>query len=411
MRSQHDVDVFRVPGFRRLLVGRTLSFLATALVPTALTLAVIRATGSAGDLGIVLAAELVPQLVLLPVGGVLADRFPAQRVAFAADLVRGIAQLAIGAELLLGAVRIGDLAVLSAVTGAAIAFGTPTMSPLVAATVPQEARLRANAHLGVARGFALVAGPGIAGVLVVAVGAGWAFVFTATVFGVGAVTLGGLRTEPGQAKAHTPTFFRELAEGWQEVRSRPWFWTNLVGHGVSNLAAGVLMTLGPLIAVERLGGEISWVVVYQAGMAGMLAGAFVAPRLRATRPLVVTSVCGALFALPMITFAVPLAVWVNAVAYGIAMLGIGVLNTLWQTTMQRHFPPHALARADSYDALLSFAARPLGLAVAAPVAALTGSAAPLLVTAALVAVANLACLALPDARAITNRAEPDVRVA
>jgi hypothetical protein len=113
----------------------------------------------------------------------------------------------------------------------------------------------------------------------------------------------------------------------------------------------------------------------------------------------------------MITFAVPLAVWVNAVAYGIAMLGIGVLNTLWQTTMQRHFPPHALARADSYDALLSFAARPLGLAVAAPVAALTGSAAPLLVTAALVAVANLACLALPDARAITNRAEPDVRVA
>ncbi|MER6331983.1 MFS transporter [Streptomyces sp. NPDC001034] len=399
--------VLKIPGFPRLLAGRSLSFLATALVPTALTLAVIEATGSATDLGLVLAAELVPQLVLLPIGGVVADRFPAQRVAFLADLVRGLAQLVIAAELLLGSVRVLDLAALSAVTGAAIAFGTPTMSPLVAATVPQEARLRANGHLGVARGIALVAGPGVAGVLVVAVGAGWAFLATAAVFGCAAVTLGGLpATVPGR-DARTG-FFRQLADGWQEVRSRPWFWSNLIGHGVSNLAAGVLMTLGPLIAVHRLGGEFAWVVVYQAGMAGMLIGAFVAPRLSVGRPLVATSVCGALLALPLTTFAARWPTWTDAVAYGIAMCGIGVLNTLWQTTMQRHFPPDALARADSYDALLSFAARPLGLAVAAPIAAWTGEALPLLTAAVLVVVANLGVIALPDARAITSRAPQDV---
>ncbi|MEV5612322.1 MFS transporter [Streptomyces sp. NPDC052225] len=407
VKTQAPVSVLKLPGFLRLLTGRSLSFLATALVPTALTLAVIEATGSATDLGLVLAAELVPQLALLPIGGVVADRFPAQRVAFAADLVRGLAQLAIGVELLAGSVRIIDLAALSAVTGAAIAFGTPTMSPLVAATVPPEARLRANGHLGVARGIALVAGPGVAGVLVVAVGAGWAFLATAAVFGCAAVTLGGLPAVTPARDGRTG-FFRQLADGWQEVRSRPWFWSNLIGHGVSNLAAGVLMTLGPLIAVERLGGEFAWVLVYQAGMAGMLIGAFVAPRLNVRRPLVVTSLCGALFALPLITFAAGWPTWTDAVAYGIAMLGIGVLNTLWQTTMQRHFPAEALARADSYDALLSFAARPLGLAVAAPVAALTGEALPLVTAAALVLVANLAVIALPDARAITGRAPQEV---
>ncbi|UNO43855.1 MFS transporter [Streptomyces sp. MST-110588] len=390
------------------MAGRTLSFLATALVPTALTLAVIKETGSAGDLGIVLAAELVPQLLLLPVGGVLADRYPAQRVAFLADLVRGVAQFVIGVELLLGTARITDLAVLSAVTGAAIAFGTPTMSPLVTAVVPESARLRANGHLGVARGIALVAGPGVAGVLVVTTGPGWAFVLTALLFAVAAVTLGGLRTAPRAARDDPGTFFRDLADGWQEVSSRPWFWTNLLAHGVSNLAAGVLMTLGPLIAVERLGGEVAWVVVYQAGMAGMVAGAFLAPRLRARRPLIITSVCGALFALPLITFSVPMTTWINAVAYGIAMFGLGILNTLWQTTMQRHIPEHALARTDSYDALLSFAARPLGLAVAAPVAAVTGMAAPLLSAAGLVVAANLAVIALPDARAIRGRSKADV---
>lgn len=395
----------QVPGFGRLLLGRTLSFLATALVPMALTLAVIDATGRGSDLGIVLAAELLPQLVLLPIGGVLADRFPPQKVAFAADMTRGLAQLGIGIELLCGVVRITDLVILSAITGIGVAFGTPTMSPLVFATVPQAHRLQANSYLGVVRGVTLVAGPGVAGVLTVTVGAGWTFIVTAVLFAVAACTLGGLRIAPRPLIEHPVTFFRQLADGWLEVRSRAWFWSNLIGHGVSNLAAGVLMTLGPLIAVHSLGGEVSWVLIYQAGMAGVVIGSLVAPRLRARRPLVLTSLCGALFALPMISFAALLPSWVDAIAYGAAMLGVGLLNTVWQTTMQREFPPEALARADSYDALLSFAARPLGMAVAAPIAAATGDAVPLLTMAALVAVVNLAIIALPDVRAMTTEKE------
>ncbi|MFC9433964.1 MFS transporter [Nocardia sp. NPDC057030] len=395
----------QVPGFGRLLLGRTLSFLATALVPMALTLAVIEATGRGSDLGIVLAAELLPQLVLLPIGGVLADRFPPQKVAFAADLTRGLAQLGIGIELLCGVVRITDLVILSAITGIGVAFGTPTMSPLVFATVPQAHRLRANSYLGVVRGVTLVAGPGVAGLLTVTVGAGWTFIATAVLFAVAACTLGGLRIAPRPAIEHPVTFFRQLADGWFEVRSRAWFWSNLIGHGVSNLAAGVLMTLGPLIAVHSLGGEVSWVLIYQAGMAGVVIGSLVAPRLRARRPLVLTSLCGALFALPMISFAALMPSWVDAIAYGAAMLGVGLLNTVWQTTMQREFPPEALARADSYDALLSFAARPLGMAVAAPIAAATGDAVPLLTMAALVAVVNLAIIALPEVRAMTTEKE------
>lgn len=58
-----------------LVAGRTVAALATALIPTGLTLAVIRVTGSALDLGVVLAAEMLPMLLLLPVGGVFADRF------------------------------------------------------------------------------------------------------------------------------------------------------------------------------------------------------------------------------------------------------------------------------------------------------------------------------------------------
>ncbi|WNV84698.1 MFS transporter [Umezawaea sp. Da 62-37] len=391
---------------RRLLVGRSLSLLGTAIIPTALILAIIQATGSASDVGLVLACELIPQLVLLPVGGVLADRLRPQRLAFAMDVVRGLAQLAIGAELLFGTMRIPHLAVLSAVAGAAIALGTPTLSPLVASTVPEGERLRVNGRLGVIRGLALVIGPGIAGVLIATVGAGWLFVVTAGVFFAGGAMLGGIRTAPRPVRSTHSTFLRDLAEGWSEVRKRQWFWTNLIGHGVSNLTAGIFMTLGPLIAIRELGGEVSWIVIYQCGMAGMIIGAFLASRLPITRPLIATSLGGAVFALPLAAFAVPAPVWVDAVAYFTAMFGLGVLNALWQTVMQQQFPPQALARADSYDALLSFAARPLGLALAAPIADVTGTATVLIAAAVLVGVFNTGLLALPDVRRMTLRASP-----
>ena len=67
--------------FRLLFLGRTLSALGDAVVPAALALAVLRATGSTGALAVVLAAAMVPRLVLLPLGGVVADRFDARRVA------------------------------------------------------------------------------------------------------------------------------------------------------------------------------------------------------------------------------------------------------------------------------------------------------------------------------------------
>lgn len=125
------------PTIWRLLIGRSFAAFATALIPTTLTLAVVR-TGSAGDLGLVLAAELLPMLLLLPLAGVVADRHPARRVVLASDLARAAAQLGTGALLLSGPVRIPELAALAAATGVAVAFGNPSARTLVAGVVPEE---------------------------------------------------------------------------------------------------------------------------------------------------------------------------------------------------------------------------------------------------------------------------------
>ncbi|SEL26001.1 Major Facilitator Superfamily protein [Streptacidiphilus jiangxiensis] len=389
---------------RRLLVGRTCAALATALIPTTLTLALLRghaagSTGSAGDLGLVLACELLPMLVLLPVAGVLADRFPPQRVVLAADLLRGAAQTTIGAELLCGRVQVPDLAVLAAVTGAAVAFGTPAVRTLVAVTVDAGQRLRLNSRLDIATGLAQTAGPATAGGLMLMVGAGWSSLLTGALFIGSATTLGGLHTRQAARPADggQPGFLARLREGWTETRRHRWFLANVLGHGVWHLTAGFLLTLGPLIAVRSMGGDGAWVLVAQLGTVGMLVGAFAASRLPMRRPLVGVAVGAAVFALPLTAFGLGLALPWAASAYFLAMFGLGVLSPLWETAIQRRIPQEVLGRVGSFDSLISFAARPLGLAVAVPVATVLGTSAPLLAGAVLVAAANLAALLLPEA--------------
>ena len=62
--------------FRLLLVGRLADNLAHAIAPIALAFAVLDLGGSASQLGLVLAARAIPTVVLILVGGVIADRLP-----------------------------------------------------------------------------------------------------------------------------------------------------------------------------------------------------------------------------------------------------------------------------------------------------------------------------------------------
>ncbi|GII55019.1 MFS transporter [Planotetraspora thailandica] len=388
----------------RLVAGRAIAALATALIPTGLTLAVIRATGSAVDLGIVLAAETLPMLLLLPIGGVVADRLSPRRVILVADMTRCAAQMAIGLRLLLGHPAVGELAALAAVTGFAVAFGIPAVSPLVAAVAPSEGRLKLNARLGMTNGFAQMAGPALAGGMTVFAGVGWSFMITGALFAVSALTLGGLVTPQAPAPATRRHLLADLSEGWREARRHRWFLSSVLGHGVWHLAAGFLLTLGPIIAVRSLGGESAWVVIAQVGTVAMVLGVVAASRLPISRPLAVTSGAAALYACPLVALAIPAPLVTVAGAYFVAMFGLGLLIPLWDTTMQRRIPQEALGRVGSFDALISFAARPLGLAVAAPLAAWTGAAIPLLVVAVLVAAVNLMVLALPEVREPVDRA-------
>lgn len=395
----------RLRAFRLLFPGRVLSLLGDGVVPAALVIAVTRVTADVSALAFVLGCATVPRLLLLPLGGVIADRFDARRVALTTDLVRCVAQLAVGAELLGvlgGSPALLHIAVAEAVGGAASAFAMPAQSPLVAGTVPAsadgEARRRANALMGMANSATRLCGPGLAAALIWAAGPGPAFVLDAASFAVSAALLAAVRIE--RVPLPQASVLTDLKEGWREVRSRDWYWTSLVAHGTWNGAAAVLTTLGPAVVISRLGGEGVWFWVLEAGAIGLVLGSLPAARLRPRRPVLVANLGLATYALPLALLAMAAPAPLLIAAYGLAMAALGFLNPVWETVVQQQVPPGALARVTSYDWLLSLAATPVGYALAPPAAAAWGSAAPLGACAALVAIACVATAAVPGVREV-----------
>lgn len=79
---------------------------------------------------------------------------------------------------------------------------------------------------------------------------------------------------------------------------------------------------------------------------------------------------------------------------------LGLMGTLWDTTVQQHVPADRISRVSAYDWLLSTALSPLGMALAGPLAVAIGAKATLYAAAALMVVSTVGVLALRDVRRI-----------
>src|SRR5690242_15463908 len=124
--------------FRLLWLAQTTSLIGDRLVTVALALYVIDLTGSATDLGIVLAASALPMVGLLLVGGVWADRLPRHRLMVATDLIRFALHALLAVLIALGGPPIWLIAVIEALFGSAEAFFRPAVTGLVPQTVPEH---------------------------------------------------------------------------------------------------------------------------------------------------------------------------------------------------------------------------------------------------------------------------------
>jgi len=384
--------------FRLLFLGRVVSMLGNAIAPVALAFAVLDLTGSKSDLGFVLAARSIPQVVFLLFGGVWADRLPRHRVMVVSSLVSGASQGAVALVLLTHHAALWHLIALGAVNGASSAFFFPASTGVIPQTVSAPLLQQANALLRLAINASWIAGAAIGGLLVAASGPGWAILIDAATFALGAVFIGLMRL-PAGLRMEGSTVLAELREGWGEFRSRTWLWAIVAQFSIVNAAeTGALNVLGPVVARRDLGGAGAWGLILALQSAGLVAAGFLMLRFKPRRMLFVATLGVFCFCLPATALAAPAPLAVIGVAAFVAGFGVEIFGVLWDTTMQQEIPPEKLSRVYSYDALGSFVLIPVGLAAAGPVADAIGVRATLLGAAALVLVATVPVFAVGDVR-------------
>src|SRR5690242_21535863 len=87
-----DMSILRGPlqgrNFRLLVTCNSISVTGSSIATVALPFAILDAGGSAGDVGLVAAAKLLPLVAFLVIGGVMADRWPRHRVLVSANVLQ-----------------------------------------------------------------------------------------------------------------------------------------------------------------------------------------------------------------------------------------------------------------------------------------------------------------------------------
>ena len=390
--------------FRYLWTGQAVSAAGDALAPVALAFATLQIAHTASALGLVLAASTTGRVVLLPVGGVWADRLPRQLVMLSSDSIRAAAELTLAVLLLSGHAQLWMIAVLAVADGAASAFFMPASGALVPQTVSATHLQQANALMGLTRSTTSVIGPAVSGILVAVVGPGWVFAIDAATYIVSALSLAMLRVPAMPPKEQT-SFFAELAAGWRAVSSRTWYLINLCSHALWNFAIAAVFVLGPLIAKQHLGGASAWGLIGASMGAGSVFGGLIALRVMPRRPLVAANLALTLTSLEALALVgpSPLVVIMGTGVLGFA--GLTFLNEVWFATVPQLLPAEVLARANSFDWLLSLIAMPAGFAISGPVADHVGIPATLVGAAILLAVPSVLIMLVPGIRGV--RRTPD----
>ncbi|HEX3778644.1 MAG TPA: MFS transporter [Pseudonocardiaceae bacterium] len=402
-RSATAAALLRIPPLRRLFVARTISVFGDMVVPVALTFAVLNFGGGAAGLGIVLAAQVAPQVLLLLLGGAVGDRYPRRAVLVLSSSVAFLAQLLIGLLLVTGCAAIWSVAALAAVTGASCAFFNPASTSAIAHVAPTDERQATYALFTISANAAEVAGPSVAGVLLLAVNPGWILVLDAATFLVGAILIGraGSLGTPAASTAGG-SLSREIRSGLRYVRQTRWLSALIASAGAFQLfLLATLSVLGPLVARADLGGASAWAAISAALGAGGIVGSAVAMRVRPKRPLLAGYSLLLLGSGPtLLLLTLPAATPILASTEFLAGVVIAYFEALETTAVATRVPSEMLSRVDSVNRFGSMALRPIGMACVGPIAVVVGIRPTLIAAAALTLLCVAAPLFLRDVRGL-----------
>jgi MFS family permease len=182
---------------------------------------------SATSVGVVMALQFGPQVLLLPLTGLAADRLDRRKLLFATQAAMGALALGLGVLTLAGWVELWHVYGFALLLGCVAAFDAPARQTFVSELVDDTQLSNAVALNSTSFNAARLLGPAAAGLLITAVGSGWLFVLNALSFVAVLFSIASLRVDQLHARQRSPSP-AGLLEGFRYVWRRPELMTTLV---------------------------------------------------------------------------------------------------------------------------------------------------------------------------------------
>lgn len=340
-------------------------------------------------------ADMLPDVLLAYVGGVLADTIDRRLLLIVVQGCLVITGLVLTLLTIVGQMPPALLLTLTFLLGAGSAFSTPAYQALIPDLVPRNEIPAASALGSININLARAVGPAIAGVLIVQVGVGAVFALNTATFLVFGLVVAAWRPPAGTTTQFPERFGSALRAGGRYVRYAPVVRRILVRSALFLVPASALWALLPLVATQRLGlGANGYGLLLGALGVGAVAGAIALPRIRAklssNAMLLIASLvyAAALVALVL----VPNAAVILVVLIPTGIAWIAVLSSM-NAAMQLFLPAWVRARGLSAYQMVLFGAQAFGAVIWGVMAGPAGLVATFLIAAA-VMVAGVATIRL-----------------
>ncbi len=371
-----------VPNYRRYFTGQTISVIGTWMQTTAQAWLVLTLTNSAADLGVVIALQALPMLIMGPYGGVIADRVDKRRLMIVLQSLMGVQALVLGLLTLLHMVTLTDVCILAVALGLNNCFENPSRQAFVLEMVSADNLRNAVSLNSTLVNAARAVGPACAGLLIATVGVDWCFLLNAASF---IAVVGSLATmDRTQLSPALPaTRARgQVREGLRYVARTPKLAVPLLMMALVGMLAYEFQVTLPVAARQVFHGGAETFGMMSASMGiGAVAGGLVAAARGKTglRSLVVSSL---VFGIAILFAALAPALALEFVALGVVGFASVSFLAMANSTLQLETEPQMRGRVMALWSVAFLGSTPIGGPVIGWITARAGARAGLVVGAA-----------------------------
>ncbi|TIH20218.1 MFS transporter [Marinifilum sp. JC120] len=205
--------------FKLLLGGQLVSQVGDKFHMIALALWVLETTGSSAKMGTVLAASMIPGLILGLFSGVVIDRYPRKIIIVGTDIIRGLVLLIFAWMMASGQMNFYLILILQVILSINAAFFDPAIPSIIPQIVKKKQLSKANALHQSVYSFAMIGGAILGGVAVGALGYVWVFALDGISFLISAGFESLIRIPKISKEKFKGSFKRDLIDGYSYLFS------------------------------------------------------------------------------------------------------------------------------------------------------------------------------------------------